>query len=822
MAIVKIVPMPGPGGDGNPVNTGNFVFDENEVSTNEDMTIGVNGVPGTINLSAFAGVNLQFADAQDAGLKFPDGSIQTTAYEENNSDIADFVFDYDPDDEESTITINNHDMTIRTTRDDGQDADIMLDSADDIWINANDQIEITSTTDNISIFTGLNGINTWQFNADGSFRLPSGETSIISGVDGNYVVNSLTIIANADYLNSENGPSASGVYLTISPDTGWFASNFGNGGATITFADNTTVQTTSTYDATLQGVPAMAFSWLDTGISKTFAEAFPMTITGNVTMPKEFIALIAGNAGWGLSMDGSITFPQQDSNDRTGVGEVLKFGNSTQQSIITGPTPTSTNPTAQRLVVAGQDGYTGTNGEGGDVYLWAGKGGSANGSGGDIKLDGGQGNGELGAGGTVKMRGGSSNAAGNGGFVEISAGYSYEGTGGSVSINAGNNAIDTESYGGSVNINAGYSGNAMGGGNISLTTSQAGKIILNGAGGEFLNDSSNPNNQIATLGDVSGGVNLTVPVTIDDSNGDDFITFTRTSTGTARIGTPQDDLSLRSARDITLYAGDNGPGNVYIGWGDATYTPDSTNRVATIGDINSAPKTYTANNDATYGTYQANGFTEVTSNASSTTTDEVGSAADYFNTGQIEVFISLNNTTDALLTSIQNGSVYVRKITITNNLTDYFLTNPVRLSDDGTNARWRFDCSPELSIANNTGYGLSIEHGGSPIVWWDSETLGLSSSSDFRGAKIDYHAYIDDAGTVIGTIYLASDSGDMNVTHIETSSGGSDTGTAVFWRRGTIWSDEGKLFLYRTDGESQLHKIQWTAQVYYATEYYGD
>ena len=81
--------------------------------------------------------------------------------------------------------------------------------------------------------------------------------------------------------------------------------------------------------------------------------------------------------------------------------------------------------------------------------------------------------------------------------------------------------------------------------------------------------------------------NLVVPTSITDSNGNDFISFSRTGTGTARIATPQDDLSLHSAKDITIYAGQDGPGNVYIGWGDATYTPDSTNRVATIGDIQS-------------------------------------------------------------------------------------------------------------------------------------------------------------------------------------------------------------------------------------------
>jgi len=95
-----------------------------------------------------------------------------------------------------------------------------------------------------------------------------------------------------------------------------------------------------------------------------------------------------------------------------------------------------------------------------------------------------------------------------------------------------------------------------------------------------------PDDTVQTTAYEGGGsASFVVPTAFKDNNGDDLITFEITGTGTARIGTPQDDLSLRSARDITLFAGDDGPGNVYIGWGDATYTPDSPNRVATIGDI---------------------------------------------------------------------------------------------------------------------------------------------------------------------------------------------------------------------------------------------
>jgi hypothetical protein len=85
----------------------------------------------------------------------------------------------------------------------------------------------------------------------------------------------------------------------------------------------------------------------------------------------------------------------------------------------------------------------------------------------------------------------------------------------------------------------------------------------------------------------SESADLVVPTAIQDSEGDDLLVFEKGGTGVVRIHAVQDDLALRSARDIILYPGDDGPGNVYINWGDATISPDATNRVATIADIQS-------------------------------------------------------------------------------------------------------------------------------------------------------------------------------------------------------------------------------------------
>jgi hypothetical protein len=96
MPTIKIVPMPGvaipgpqgprgyqgePGLPGSDANTGDIEFSGNSLTAHGDISIGVDVVPGEISLSAYNGVNLQFAQShQGAGLHFPDGSTQTTAY----------------------------------------------------------------------------------------------------------------------------------------------------------------------------------------------------------------------------------------------------------------------------------------------------------------------------------------------------------------------------------------------------------------------------------------------------------------------------------------------------------------------------------------------------------------------------------------------------------------------------------------------------------------------------------------------------------------------------------------------------------------------
>lgn len=142
--------------------------------------------------------------------------------------------------------------------------------------------------------------------------------------------------------------------------------------------------------------------------------------------------LAAGEFEFVLNTDGTLTFPSLTVSLHNGgnqEGQVLQFGNPSQQAIITGPTPATGN-NAERLIIQGQDGGTG---EGGDVYVWAG---DAVTDGGDIKIYAGDADsGSEGYGGYVNISGGDGYT--EGGHVHIDGGYSNNGTGGDVRIQSG-------------------------------------------------------------------------------------------------------------------------------------------------------------------------------------------------------------------------------------------------------------------------------------------------------------------------------------------------------------------------------------------------
>ena len=136
---------------------------------------------------------------------------------------------------------------------------------------------------------------------------------------------------------------------------------------------------------------------------------------------------------WTFGIDGTVTFPtltveRGDDPSNTITGQTLLFGDSTQEAIISTPNGTVANNSSQRLVINPGEGYNG--GEGGDIYLWAGRGGDASGTGGDIKIRGGQGGantdgGSGGDGGYIRIEAGdAASTGGAAGYVDIHGGLS--------------------------------------------------------------------------------------------------------------------------------------------------------------------------------------------------------------------------------------------------------------------------------------------------------------------------------------------------------------------------------------------------------------
>ena len=238
----------------------------------------------------------------------------------------------------------------------------------------------------------------------------------------------------------------------------------------------------------------------------TNVEDIKMTISSNNITVNSSISITSNTYQWSFNSDGSISIPSQS---HTGWnwnynlnGPTLRLSDVQNEVIVTGPSPTSSNPSSQRIIVQGQRGYgtwgQNTAGEGGDIYIWAGVGGESDtgtgGTGGDVKIRGGEG--QDNEGGYIRIEAGdathwSGSSTGYGGFIDITAG----------SVNGG----DSTNYGGNINISAGLGYN---------DSTKSGVINLK-AGGSI----SYPTQQVWTFG-TDGG--LTLPANGDIKNSDGY------------------------------------------------------------------------------------------------------------------------------------------------------------------------------------------------------------------------------------------------------------------------------------------------------------
>lgn len=120
----------------------------------------------------------------------------------------------------------------------------------------------------------------------------------------------------------------------------------------------------------------------------------------------------------------------------------------------------------------------------------------------------------------------------------------------------------------------------------------------------------------------------------------------------------------------------------------------------------------------------------------------------------------------------------------------------------------------------NGGTSFTYHYNDEPVTWWDASNSPLGASH-FRGAIIEYHAYVNGStyGTVIGTIIVALDGNTLNsATHSENLDVFNNAANISFWDRtasGLIGYSNSGL----TSGQQDNVMIMWTARVFYGNDF---
>jgi len=449
-----------------PGNTKSWTFDSSGNLTLPGNTFSVNYANGTqVNIGGGSYGNANVADfLADFGANniSTTGSVTANTFQTNgNLVIGDIGFT------PGSAIINNGNSFLVFAQ--GVNAAASMGWAENIFAPGNlAYIDFnTNQTGNISIITGNNVGNTyqWTFDKDGTLYFPVSDTNI---QQQRYGMGNLAAYLDGGWTIGEyNGTNSGTEGIRINPGI--------EGPADIILP------------ADAANVPVSVNNYIGGVIVNA----------GNGT-----VQLSAGANSWLLNSDASVQFPQiytarGDTTSGNIYGYTLVMGDGENEAIIT--TPNGIGGDSVRLVINPGKGADGTSGEGGDIYLWAGRGGSGDvanliggGSGGDIKIRGGQGM-AGGEGGYIRIEAGDgdnqNSPGGYPGFIEITGGQGGNAApGGYVRILAGTGDI----IGGDANISAGTGLNGPGG-NVNISSgggATAGNVNVTSAGNTWTFDNS--------------------------------------------------------------------------------------------------------------------------------------------------------------------------------------------------------------------------------------------------------------------------------------------------------------------------------------------
>jgi len=329
---------------------------------------------------------------------------------------------------------------------------------------------------------------TWNFDHTGNLTLPgntfavkyaNNQPVVIGGGNASFLSNGsaqFTLLSDYSLLSGNTtNPHNFKINDTYTPDI-----DLRNASATGMFTQgaNATIRTAGTYNWNFGSTGNTQFPtgivFADTDLIAAantyieFASHNGNTYVG-VDNDNAFIQtdFNANNYIWTFAATGGTIFPtltvqRGDNPSETISGQTLLFGDATKEAIISTPDGTVGNEYSQRLVI--NPGAGNNFGEGGDIYLWAGRGGANGGSGGDVKIRGGYAPAD-GTGGYIRIDGGASQANGAPGFIEITGGRGGTTSGGYIQITGG---VGGSGTGGAVDLIGGF-GQAGPGANVGIT-----------------------------------------------------------------------------------------------------------------------------------------------------------------------------------------------------------------------------------------------------------------------------------------------------------------------------------------------------------------
>ena len=143
---------------------------------------------------------------------------------------------------------------------------------------------------------------------------------------------------------------------------------------------------------------------------------------------------------------------------------------------------------------------------------------------------------------------------------------------------------------------------------------------------------------------------------------------------------------------------------------------------------------------------------------------------------------------------------------------------------DGTTQTTAAGGAISWTSPNDNVWRIETYNGGAAVTYYGGDDYSAkwfdianhtSGASDFRGAIIQYHAFIQNRGTIIGTIHLSSDYTQQNATHTEHLSGDNDLQLVTLW---DCNNERGQLFFKMTNNQTWDAMVQWTSTVFYGQE----